>query len=72
MSQSSLFERHKETLEGGIAASRSREYWTAYPESASPRIYGETASADGEAAFKSYLDKNFDIDQPGSIGTTGS
>jgi len=72
MSQSSLFERHKETLEGGIAASRSREYWTAYPESASPRIYGETASADGEAAFKSYLDKNFDIDQPGTIGTVGS
>ncbi|VAX07597.1 Phenylacetic acid degradation protein PaaN2, ring-opening aldehyde dehydrogenase [hydrothermal vent metagenome] len=72
MSQSSLFERHKETLEGGIAASRSREYWTAYPESASPRIYGETASADGEAAFKSYLDKNFVIDQPGTIGAVGS
>ncbi|MCF6216614.1 MAG: phenylacetic acid degradation protein PaaN [Emcibacter sp.] len=72
MSQSSLFERHKATLEGGIAASRSREYWTAYPESASPRIYGETASADGETAFKSYLDKNFDLDQPGNIGTVGS
>ncbi len=72
MSKSSLFERHKETLDKGIAASRSREYWTAYPESASPRIYGETASADGEAAFKSYLDKNFDLDQPGTIGTVGS
>ncbi len=72
MSQSSLFERHKETLEKGIKASRTREYWTAYPESPSPRIYGETASKDGEAAFKSYLNKNFDIDQPATIGTVGA
>ncbi|VAW06405.1 Phenylacetic acid degradation protein PaaN2, ring-opening aldehyde dehydrogenase [hydrothermal vent metagenome] len=72
MSQSSLFERHKETLEKGINASRTREYWTAYPESPSPRIYGETASKDGEAAFKSYLNKNFDIDQPATTGTVGA
>ncbi len=72
MSQSSLFERHKETLEQGIKASRTREYWTAYPESPSPRIYGETAGKDGEAAFKSYLNKNFDIDQPATTGTVGA
>jgi len=72
MSDSLLFERHKETLNKGIAASRSREYWTAYPENPSPRVYGETASKDGEAAFKSYLNKNFDIDQPGTIGTVGT
>lgn len=72
MSQSSLFERHKETLEKGIEASRTREYWTAYPESPSPRVYGEDASKDGEAAFKAYLGKHFDFDQPGISGKAGS
>ena len=72
MSQSSLFERHKDTLERAITASRTREYWTAYPEVASPKIYGENASADGEAAFKAYLNKDFTIDQPAVTGTVGS
>ncbi|HEC01143.1 MAG TPA: phenylacetic acid degradation protein PaaN [Sphingomonadales bacterium] len=72
MSQSSLFERHKDTLERAITASRTREYWTAYPEIASPKIYGENASADGEAAFKSYLNKDFTLDQPAVTGTVGS
>ncbi|MBL4895050.1 MAG: hypothetical protein JKY59_09340, partial [Emcibacter sp.] len=72
MSQSSLFSRHKETLEKAISASRTREYWSAYPEMASPKIYGENASKDGEAAFKSYLGKKFEIDQPGVTGTVGA
>ncbi|MCF8474107.1 MAG: phenylacetic acid degradation protein PaaN [Emcibacter sp.] len=72
MSQSSLFERHKNTLEEGIRASRTREYWTAYPENPSPHVYGENASAEGEAAFKSYLNKAFDIDQAATIGAIGS
>ena len=72
MSQSSYFERHRETLDGGIKASRTRQYWTAYPESPSPRVYGETASKDGEAAFKSRLNKDFDLDQPGITGRIGA
>ncbi len=72
MSQSLLFERHRETLEKGINASRTREYWTAYPESPSPRVYGEDASKNGEAAFKSYLNKDFELDQPGMVGTVGA
>lgn len=72
MSQSSLFERHKETLEKAISASRTREYWTAYPENPSPRVYGEEASKDGEVAFKGYLNKSFDFEQPGTIGSIGS
>ncbi|MBL4802129.1 MAG: phenylacetic acid degradation protein PaaN [Emcibacter sp.] len=72
MSQSSLFSRHKETLEKAIEVSRSREYWSAYPEMASPKIYGENANKDGEAAFKAYLGKKFDIEQPGTVGTVGS
>ncbi|NOZ43022.1 MAG: phenylacetic acid degradation protein PaaN [Alphaproteobacteria bacterium] len=72
MSQPSYFDHHRETLNGGINASRTREYWTAYPENPSPRVYGENAARDGEAAFKAALNKNFDLDQPGIIGTTGS
>jgi len=71
MSPSSLFDRHKATLEQAIKASRTREYWTAYPESPSPHVYGETGNKDGEAAFKAYLNKNFDMDQPGTIGSVG-
>lgn len=72
MSHSSLFERHKDTLDQAINASRTREYWTAYPEMPSPRVYGETASKDGEAAFKAYLNKNYEFDQPGTVGTVGA
>ncbi|MFC7049131.1 phenylacetic acid degradation protein PaaN [Emcibacter nanhaiensis] len=72
MSVSPLFEKHKETLNKAIEASRTREYWTAYPEMPSPKVYGETANKDGENAFKSYLNKTFEIDQPGSEGTVGA
>ncbi len=34
-------------------------------EIASGKIYGETAKADGEAAFKAMLGKPFDLGQPG-------
>jgi phenylacetic acid degradation protein paaN len=47
-----------------VAASRTRGYWSAYPEIASGKIYGETAKADGEAAFKGLLGKPFDLGQP--------
>ena len=72
MSVSPFFEKHQETLNKAIEASRTREYWTAYPEMPSPKVYGETANKDGETAFKSYLNKTFEIDQPGSDGTVGA
>src|SRR5205814_6569704 len=43
-------------------------YWSAFPESPSPRVYGETAAAAGEAAFQGYLGSDFPLDQPGSDG----
>lgn len=72
MSSSSLFSRHQDTLNKAIEASRTRDYWTAYPENPSPRVYGETAAKDGEAAFKAYLGTSFDFDQPGNSGSVGS
>lgn len=61
-----FFETHRALLDQAIAACRTRGYWSAYPEIASGKIYGETAKADGEAAFKALLGKPFDLGQPGS------
>jgi len=63
---SRFFEAHRTLLDQAVAACRSRGYWSAYPEAASGKIYGETAKADAEAAFKGMLGKPFDLGQPGS------
>ena len=60
-----FFEAHRALLDQAVAACRTRGYWSAYPEIASGKIYGETAKADGEAAFKALLGKPFDLGQPG-------
>ena len=60
----SFFAAHRALLDRAVAACRARTYWSAYPESASGKIYGETAKADGEAAFKAMLGKPFELDQP--------
>ncbi len=60
-----LFARHADTLARARDAIRERTYWSAYPESPSPRVYGETAAADGQAAFEAYLGGPFPLDQSG-------
>ncbi|MEU5563847.1 phenylacetic acid degradation protein PaaN [Micromonospora musae] len=60
-----LYARHVETLTRALTAITERGYWSAYPESPSPRVYGETAAADGKAAFEAYLNGDFPLDQPG-------
>jgi phenylacetic acid degradation protein paaN len=66
-----LFDRHKKTLDGALAAIRSRTYWSAYPEIPSGKVYGENAKAEGLAAFEARLNKPFPLDQPGTVGTVG-
>lgn len=61
---SRFFEAHCALLEQAVSASRARTYWSAYPEAASGKIYGETAKADAEAAFQAMLGKPFNLDQP--------
>jgi phenylacetic acid degradation protein paaN len=63
-----LYAKHTETLERALTAIAERGYWSAYPESPSPRVYGETAAADGEAAFAAYLGGRFPLEQPGTDG----
>jgi phenylacetic acid degradation protein paaN len=67
-----LFLKHHETLEKAVQAIHSRAFFSAYPEIPSGKIYGETARADGQAAFKGRLGKAFELDQPGSSGTVGA
>lgn len=67
-----LFTKHEATLKHALAALESRGYWSAFVEMPSPKVYGESANADGEAAFKSHLDKTFALDQPASGETIGA
>ncbi len=66
-----LFEKHRETLERALQAARERTYWSAYPESPSPKVYGESASDEGKAAFEGYLGREFPLEQPGTDATVG-
>lgn len=60
-----LFDRHADTLAKARSAIRERDYFSAYPESPSPRVYGDTAAAEGRAAFDAYLGHTFPLEQPG-------
>ena len=61
-----LVRRHQPTLDDAIAAIRTREYFSAYPESPSPRVYGETAAAAGRAAYDAWLGTDFPVETPGA------
>ncbi len=67
-----LFAKHKATLDGALKAIHSRDYFSPWSENPSPRAYGETAAADGEAAFKAHLNQPFELDMPGVSGRTGA
>jgi len=67
-----LFAKHKATLDGALKAIHSRDYFSPWSENPSPRAYGETAAADGEAAFKAHLNQPFELEMPGISGRTGA
>lgn len=58
-----FFEQHQDLLEQAMQAIAERGYWSAYPEMPSPRTYGETAAADGKAAFEARLNQPFILEQ---------
>ncbi|CAD6556283.1 phenylacetic acid degradation protein PaaN [Paraburkholderia sabiae] len=68
----SLFTKHEDTLQKALAAIETRGYWSPYSEMPSPKVYGETANADGESAFKAHLNKAFELDQPSTGETVGA
>ncbi|MEZ2354107.1 phenylacetic acid degradation protein PaaN [Caballeronia sp. RCC_10] len=67
-----LFTKHEAMLDKALSAIETRGYWSPFAEMPSPKVYGETASEDGEAAFKAHLGKTFDLDQPSTGETVGA
>ena len=57
-----FYARHEALLQKALDAIAERTYFSAYPESASPKLYGDTAKADGDAAFEALLGKPFPFD----------
>ena len=66
-----FFDKHRATLDRALQAIAERGYWSAFPESASPKVYGEGCAEAGKAAFDALLGKPFDLDQPASVGRVG-
>jgi len=67
-----FFERHRAMLDRAVEAIGSREYWTPFAESPSPKIYGEGAAEAGKAKYDAVLNRRFPLTQPATIGQVGS
>ncbi|KIG09838.1 phenylacetic acid degradation protein PaaN [Caballeronia concitans] len=66
-----LFTKHEAMLDKALSAIETRGYWSPFAEMPSPKVYGETANADGEAAFTAHLGKTFELDQPSTGDVVG-
>ncbi|HEY7274086.1 MAG TPA: phenylacetic acid degradation protein PaaN [Actinoplanes sp.] len=66
------YDTHRELLDSAVAATKFRDYWSAYPESPSKSVYGEEAAPDGERAFRDLLGKDFPIEVPGATGSVAT
>src|SRR4029078_12492483 len=60
------FDKHRERLDAAVAACASREYYSAFDESPSPRVYGESAAAEGKAAVEGWEGTTCPVATPGS------
>ncbi|WP_026877852.1 phenylacetic acid degradation protein PaaN [Jiangella gansuensis] len=72
MSLGVLIDRHRDLLEQAEKATATRAWFSAFPESPSPRVYGETAAADGRAAYDAWLGSDFPLATPGADGTVAT
>jgi phenylacetic acid degradation protein paaN len=66
-----FFDQHKSLLEDAVVATESREYYSAYPEIPSGKIYGEHAKQEGLDRFEGYKGSTFSLLQTSSDGTVG-
>ena len=57
-------EKRRELLDQAVRAIHDRTFFSAFPESPSPRVYGETAAEQGRQTFEALLHRRFDLDQP--------
>lgn len=58
---STLFEKHRPTLEKALEVISHRGFWSAYPEIPSARFYGENAKEEGLKEFEALLNRDFDL-----------
>jgi phenylacetic acid degradation protein paaN len=61
MTENPYYRKHADTLAGALTAIAERDYWSAFPESPSPRVYGEDAAEQGRAAFDAYRGRPFPL-----------
>jgi phenylacetic acid degradation protein paaN len=68
-----LLDKHQAALDEAVAALATRGYYSRYPESPSPRVYGENAADEGRQAFDAHLTRHFDAlaDQGGRAAHGG-
>jgi phenylacetic acid degradation protein paaN len=55
-----LLDKHQAALDEAVTALSTRGYFSRYPESPSPRVYGEGAADEGRHAFDAHLTRHFD------------
>ncbi|GAB2603471.1 oxidoreductase [Paractinoplanes abujensis] len=67
-----FFQTHAELLDQAVRATTTRDYWSAFPESPSKSVYGETAAGEGESAFQALLGRPFPIEVPGAVGSVAT
>jgi phenylacetic acid degradation protein paaN len=67
-----FFEKHRATLDRAVDAIADRGYWTPFPESPSPKNYGEGAADAGKAAFDRLANQRFPLTQSATIGQVGA
>lgn len=67
-----ILDRHRARLDDAKAASAGRTWFSAFDESPSPKVYGESAAADGRQAFEAWLGTEFPVETPGASGTAAT
>lgn len=67
-----LIDRHRALLDQAVAALGSRGFWSPFPEVPSGKFYGETARADGLAAYDSRLCRPFVLEGHPESGRVGA
>lgn len=54
-----LFEKHESTLKEAIGAIHARTFYAKFVEAPSPKVYGETAAADGLARYEAQVGQRY-------------
>ncbi len=67
-----LYQQHRGLLDDALEAIATRAYYSAFPESPSPRLYGEHAAPEGKRAFEAWLGRDFPVSTPGAEGSVAT